>query len=58
MNELQGSMWMTCFLRSPDQEKKSSIASVIEANDMEIMESIRFHLGLRNQLHLLRRWTS
>lgn len=55
MNELQGSMWMTRFLRSPDQEKKNSIASVIESNDMETMESIRFHLGLRNQLHLLRR---
>lgn len=55
INELNGSMWMTSFLRSPDQEKQRSIARIREINDIKIMDSIRFHLGLRNQLHLLRR---
>jgi len=58
INDNNRCLWMTLFLRSPDQDKQKSIAEVIQCNDIKIMVSIRFHLGMRNQLHLLRSGTS
>jgi len=58
VNDNSRCLWMTLFLRSPDQDKQKSIADVIECNDIKIMDSIRFHLSMRNQLHLLRSGTN
>ncbi|OAB41672.1 hypothetical protein [Paenibacillus glacialis] len=54
INDIHKTLWMTIFLRCPDQDKQKCIAEVVQSNDIKIMDSIRFHLSMRNQLHLLR----
>ncbi|MDO3410806.1 hypothetical protein QWJ34_13620 [Saccharibacillus sp. CPCC 101409] len=49
------SLWLTEFLRSPDSVKEQRIREVEREDNPELMNSIRFHLALRNQVYLLRR---
>ncbi|MDO7906858.1 hypothetical protein Q5741_10515 [Paenibacillus sp. JX-17] len=49
----RGSLWMTDFLRSSEQEKKKRIQEAKKSNDLQLMASIHFHLSLRNQQDLI-----
>lgn len=46
-------LWMTEFLRSSDQVKLLKIHEAEIFHDPELMNSIYFHLGLRDKLYLL-----
>ncbi|QAY65977.1 hypothetical protein [Paenibacillus protaetiae] len=46
-------LWMTEFLRSTDQHKKLLIQEARSLADAVLLDSIRFHLALRDKLHLL-----
>ncbi|CAM3427925.1 MULTISPECIES: hypothetical protein [Saccharibacillus] len=48
-------LWMTEFLLSPDPVKEQRIREVEREDNPELMNSILFHLSLRNQVYLLRR---
>ncbi|MFD1954693.1 hypothetical protein ACFSL6_11110 [Paenibacillus thailandensis] len=45
-------LWMTEFLRSSDQDKKALILEAKQTSNGALLESIRFHLDLRDKLHL------
>ncbi len=49
------SLWMTEFLLSPDPVKEQRIREVEREDNPELMNSIRFHLAMRDQVYLLRR---
>ncbi len=49
------SLWMTEFLLSPDPVKEQRIREVEREDNPELMNSIRFHLAMHDQVHLLRR---
>lgn len=49
------SLWMTEFLLSPDPVKEQRIREVEREDNPELMNSIQFHLALRDQVYLLRR---
>lgn len=46
-------LWMTDFLRSSDQVKLRKIHEARSLHDPELMNSIYFHLDLRDKLYLL-----
>lgn len=47
------SLWMTQFLCSPDSIKEERLAEAEEEHNPVLLESIRFHLELRNRYDLL-----
>ncbi|WP_223068648.1 hypothetical protein [Paenibacillus caui] len=47
------SLWMTEFLCSSDQVKLRRIQEAESFHNPELMNSIYFHLALRDKLHLL-----
>lgn len=49
------SLWMTEFLLSPDPVKEQRIREVEREDNPELMNSIRFHLAMHDQVYLLRR---
>ncbi|GGN90999.1 hypothetical protein [Saccharibacillus kuerlensis] len=48
-------LWMTEFLLSSDPVKEQRIREVEREDNPELMNSIRFHLSMRDQVYLLRR---
>lgn len=46
-------LWMTKFLCSSDQDKKMFIQEAQQTANSALLESIKFHLALRDKLHLL-----
>lgn len=46
-------LWMTEFLRSSDQDKQDLIREAKLTANSALLESIQFHLALRDKLHLL-----
>ncbi|ANS73808.1 hypothetical protein AWM70_03820 [Paenibacillus yonginensis] len=47
------SLWMTEFLCSSDQVKLRRIREAESLHNPELMNSIYFHLAMRDKLHLL-----
>lgn len=51
------SLWMTQFLCSPDPVKEERIEQAELENNPVLLQSIRFHLELRNRYDLLEHHT-